>query len=109
MFTVIWCTCSFAIALGGFALAGAFTFAHIQLAAGCILCSLVLLNHLHGMQMLHFYFSIIFFIRLAHISFIYSTSCFSFTFILFDTGSIYLTYLVVLSSHIQVGPLYTSQ
>ena len=109
MFTVIQCTRSYAIALGGFALAGAFTFAHIQLAAGCISCSLVLVNPLHGMWMFCFYFSIIFFIRLVCIGSIYSASRFSFPFIIFSACFIYLSYLVVLSSHICLGPIYTSQ
>ena len=109
MFTVIWCPCSYAIALGGFALAGAFTFAHIQLTAGHILCSLVLLNPLHGMWMLRFYFSTIFFIRLMCISSIYTASCFGFAFILFEASFIYLCYLVALSLHIHLGPIHTSQ
>ena len=92
MFTVIQCTRSYAIALGSFTLAGTLAFAHILLAAGHILCSLVLLYPLHGMQMLCFYFSIIFFIRLACISSIYSTSSFGFAFILFYACFIYLTY-----------------
>ena len=109
MFTVTQRTCSYAMALDSFALAVTLAFAHISLAAGHILCSLVLLNPLHGMQMLCFYFSIIFFIRLVHIISIYSASCFGFGFILFDAGFIYLTYLVVLSLHICLGPLYTLQ
>ena len=69
-----------------------YAIAHILLAAGHILCSLVLLYPLHGMWMLCFYFSIIFLIRLACISSIYSASRFGFAFILFDIGFIYLTY-----------------
>ena len=109
MFTVAQHTLSYAISLGSFTLAETFAFAHIQLIAGHILCSLVLLNPLHGMQTLCFYFSTIFFIRLTHIGSIYTASHFGFTFILFEASFIYLCYLVVLSSHIHLGHIYTSQ
>ena len=84
MFTV---TCSYAIALGGFALAGAFAFAHIQLTAGHILCSLVLLNPLNGMWTLHFYFSI------------YSSlgSCALVLFIALLTSALLLSFLIPVS------------
>ena len=109
MFTVIWCTRSYTIALGGFTLVGTLAFAHIPLTAGHISCSLVLLSPLHGMQMLCFYFSIVFFIRLARIVSIYSASCSGFIYIHLCACFIYLSYLVALSSHIHVGPLHTSQ
>ena len=107
MFTVSQHTLSYTISLGSFKLAEAF--AHIQLVEGHILCSLVLLNSLHGMRMLRFYFSIVLFIRLACINSIYSTSRFSFAFIIISACFIYLSYLVVLSLHIHRGPLYTLQ